>query len=579
MKTIIIPILLILVVACFAAPDPCSPIPTCIECVKHQFCGWCSTPVVFIDGSRGKRCAYQGENAKPFVCDGSYQTETCIPEAYKCDNTSFQCRPVAYGTGEEIESCLAKCFPTTYYCDKAKKQCIQTQLNGTSFEECNRTCIHGEKQYTCDTEKFECVPNEKGSSMESCMSTCGKAHNITPDALPGKWRGIQINVGYKSGEWKMTIGKDSTISIARPDKSVYAQGVLQQMENELWIQETDGVRRSIFVNNQQPTVKILTWAVGNKGSPPPPDFDTAMKKGTPGDVFIFWKCVSESNCDFSQVQDVINNMLRKVAPAQEIDDACSIHPDCQSCIDDPANKCGWCSTNVIYKNGTIIGKQCAGHNNDGTKDPFICNGMYSTETCIPFGTTSTTDTSGSTGSTGSTGTTSTSTSSSTTSGKMDKFECNSRNITCDPSNNGPYDYKVDCEQVCRSTPIPIDLIGTWRGLQVNKNYIQGEWKAVFTADSVTITKPDGDKLTGKVTLVGEALVVDPTSGPLKGKKISGLWNLAFGPASRFLLWAWGVPGGAAPKSFESAMTEANNAEFAMASCLPGKDKAICNFDV
>jgi len=400
-----------------------------------------------------------------------------------------------------------------------------------------------------------------------------KRKNVTDDVV-GTWRGIQINVGYKTGEWKMVVNPDSTVTITKPDKSVWAKGVLQQMDSEYWIQESDGVRRSIFVKNQQPTVNILTWAVGNKGLPPPPDFDTAMKAITPGTVFVFWKCVSASNCDFTQVQDVINNMMKKIK--QEIDDACSIHPDCISCIEDPENKCGWCSTNVIYKNGSAIGKQCAGHNNDGTKDPFICNGMYSTETCVPFSTTSTTtDTSGSSGSTGSSGTSGTST---TTSGNLKKFNCNTKNLTCEKSETG-YDYEVDCEQTCKPTPIPVDLVGTWRGLQINKNYIVGEWKAVFTHDQVTITKPDGDKLTGKVTLVGDFLVVDPTSGPLKGKKISGLWNLAFGPETRFLLWAWGVPGGSPPKSFESAMGEANNAEFAMASCLPGKDKGICNFDV
>jgi len=313
--------------------------------------------------------------------------------------------------------------------------------------------------------------------------------------------------------------------------------------------------------------------LGPKGLPPPVDFDSAMKSNNPHNVFFFWKCVSESNCDFSTIQEIINNLLHK-APTNEIDDACSIHPDCQSCIDDPENKCGWCSTNVIYKNGSVVGKQCAGHNADSSKDPFYCIGIYSTETCIPFSTSS--SSSGSTGSTGSTGTTSTSTS--TTSPNYKKFQCNSQNITCEKAEKG-YDHLVDCEQVCRSTPIPVDLLGTWRGLQINKNYVIGEWKAVFTADSVTITKPDGDKLTGKVTLVGEYLVVEPNSGPLKGKKISGLWNLAFGPETRLLLWAWGVPGGSPPKSFESAMTESNNAEFAMASCVPGKDKATCNFDV
>jgi len=105
-----------------------------------------------------------------------------------------------------------------------------------------------------------------------------------------------------------------------------------------------------------------------------------------------------------------------------------------------------------------------------------------------------------------------------------------------------------------------------------------EWKVVFTQTSVTVTRPDGDKFTGTVSIVGKFLTIDPQDGPLKGKKIQTLWYLAFGPETKLLTWAWGVPSGNSPTSFESAMTEANNAEFALTSCLKGKDTKVCNFD-
>jgi hypothetical protein len=56
-----------------------------------------------------------------------------------------------------------------------------------------------------------------------------------------------------------------------------------------------------------------------------------------------------------------------------------------------------------------------------------------------------------------------------------------------------------------------------------------------------------------------------------------LYEVKHGPESKLLSWAWGVPGGEGPKSYESAMIEPNNAEFVFAAC-DNKAKNICNFD-
>jgi len=87
-----------------------------------------------------------------------------------------------------------------------------------------------------------------------------------------------------------------------------------------------------------------------------------------------------------------------------------------------------------------------------------------------------------------------------------------------------------------------------------------------------------DKFSGDVSLLGQYLIITPTDGDIKGKKIQTLWFLGFGPETKLLAWAWGIPGGNPPDSYDSAMTTPNNAEFAMASCMTGKDKKICNFD-
>jgi hypothetical protein len=184
----------------------------------------------------------------------------------------------------------------------------------------------------------------------------------------------------------MEVTKDSIVTVTTPDKTVWAKGVLQQMQNELWIVENTGIRRSLYVYNQLPTTTALTWAVGDKGLPPPTDFDNAMKQGTPGVVFLFWKCINEANCDFSQVAEYADSLLSKMKESiaskdsftgivGDVRDDCQVHLTCKECIGDKSNKCGWCSKNVFYKNGTVEGKQCAGHNSDGSKEPFVCNGV------------------------------------------------------------------------------------------------------------------------------------------------------------------------------------------------------------
>jgi len=55
--------------------DDCAPKPTCELCIKEHLCGWCSTPVI---GGNGAQCAGFANGSTPFICQGTYQTVTCI---------------------------------------------------------------------------------------------------------------------------------------------------------------------------------------------------------------------------------------------------------------------------------------------------------------------------------------------------------------------------------------------------------------------------------------------------------------------------------------------------------------------
>jgi len=118
-----------------------------------------------------------------------------------------------------------------------------------------------------------------------------------------------------------------------------------------------------------------------------------------------------------------------------------------------------------------------------------------------------------------------------------------------------------------ATPIvPIQLQGKFfRGLQINKGYVKGEWTANFTKTDVTVTDPAGKVSMGPVSLVQNYLVVHFTNGVV----ISSLWQFEGGIETDFFSWAWSAPGGDAPASFDAAMTGAGMTEYEFVTCVQG----------
>jgi len=70
--------------------------------------------------------------------------------------------------------------------------------------------------------------------------------------------------------------------------------------------------------------------------------------------------------------------------------------------------------------------------------------------------------------------------------------------------------------------VPIVLQDRYfRGLEIEKGYVKGEWDANFTKTTVTITQPSGTKMTGQVSSTGPFIVIAFPDG----SKISSLWQL------------------------------------------------------
>jgi len=133
--------------------------------------------------------------------------------------------------------------------------------------------------------------------------------------------------------------------------------------------------------------------------------------------------------------------------------------------------------------------------------------------------------------------------------------------------------KKDCEQHCVDVPGTPEALKNkyFRGLEVSKGYIEGEWRAKFDDQSVAVSSPNGKVLKGAVSTIGQYMTLKFEIG-----KVQTLWQIAFDAVTQDLSWAWGAPDGEAPKSFDDAMAGGDLSEYVFYACLPGKD-ASCDF--
>jgi len=386
---------------------------------------------------------------------------------------------------------------------------------------------------------------------------CGKPANVTPIFVIGNYRGLEVDVKYVKGEWQAKISS-TDIVIVDPTGQTWAKGVVRQYNNELWLVTPTGTRRGIFGLQQLPEVTILTWAMGAFGQPPPTSFDNGLSNGQ---TFVFAKCVNPGNCQWHLFQALAQSKLKQdqwqtkrefdsqTKVRDPVNDPCSKYPDCHTCIQAP-EQCGWCSVPVLY-NDTIPGKNCAGLNT--TITPRInCTGSFSTKDCTNVTTgVATGQTSGN---------------------PSQMYFCDPINATCEMSKNGTLPPDV-CKAQCTVNPIPPILQNKYfRGLEIDTMYKQGEWRAHFTTNTVTVVSPTGTVIQGNVTVISEYISITTPNG-----KYQTLWQFQPGPAVDNLSWAWGKLNGLPPNSFDEAMTTPGEVEFWFVSCHDGAPTSVCDF--
>jgi len=653
-----------------APADHCEQYADCEICVSHNLCGWCSTNVVYQGNITGKQCAgYNPNGNDPFECNGIYSIEQCTI-GYECDLENFQCKQAGAGKGSTLSACEANCTNQgqVYLCNHTTLKCHQVPSGtpgSSSYQVCESACTHPKSAhpappqssspttapvYKCDTATGECVNATagQGSSMAVCMAECKKGTNQTqyfcnsishtcevaptgfpgeskaeceaectvhpnpgpPPAFLGLWRGIQIQNGYKSGEFDIQI-TESTFVMIDINGATTVKGTPFNVKDgdnlNLWVKVTAGAGtgetiKAIGEDYQRgPETKYLTAAFSAPGGKTPSSIDSAMSASSGDAVFFLMACAGTPECVFTMpssstaqrrplFQQLQRNRMTAIERRVEdlivggIEDPCAAFAaNCSYCI--AHEHCGWCSSDVIYKGGAK-GTQCAGFaSNPNETNPFVCEGRYSTLDCTQG------------------------------------WTCNEQTLQCEqnaaPGNGFP---KEECLEICRPTPSPTPtmqqyvcnmsthqchkceeascpgsmpqstceasckkphkgptslVIGVWRGLEIQNNYPLVEWDWVFNASSLTVYRNGQMEFVADVTSYGgDEMIFDVTQGTATGSKFSAIYTIADqGRLYEAMTLALSAANGVVPTGYSAPMQTKGEAEFVLAKC----DMTVCKF--
>jgi len=224
--------------------DACNPNMDCKSCLAATAgdltCGWCTTPVEYVNISGAKyQCAgWQSGEHHQWKCYGQFRTATC--HDYCCDTGAGTCNECAPGkTG----------LPT--------------------LDMCKGSCKPGPSPY----------------------GACG---------FNGTYRGLEIDLGYLSGEWQAVFNVTAQNAKFTQMKTGYSyEGTVgcqayDKEDGAFQLTLTNGTKLyGIYAtgSNQAETFG-LSWALSQLGSTVPPmDWDSAML-GLNATVYGYTKCAT-----------------------------------------------------------------------------------------------------------------------------------------------------------------------------------------------------------------------------------------------------------------------------------------------
>lgn len=256
----------------------------------------------------------------------------------------------------------------------------------------------------------------------------------------------------------------------------------------------------------------------------------AAAKGEKVSVVFMSQCVNDGFCQFrfgpSSMMSVLseNNVVR-----DSLSDPCMLYgSNCSFCLSH--EYCGWCSTNVVYSDGSV-GNQCAGFNPDPRKkNPFSCSGSYSTEMCLPG------------------------------------WICVPSNQTCVPTIPGSGSPQADCIASCQAKPgPPSQLLGTWRGLMIQNGYSYGTILINVTQSGITATFSGYHLFSGIMSYLGAEVFIKYTDGTSAGSTITGMYTNDENELVEYIEITFGGSNMAVPTSYKVGMRPPN-IELVLAKC-------------
>jgi len=375
--------LIVLVIAA-GAHAACKDQKDCKDCLSQKFCGWCSpSSTVFDDGRPGSQCQDQHETG--WHCNHLYSTDTCLI-GYVCDGDSGTCKQdPSGGTGDTKANCEKMCH-------KRPAGLSKCNVKSSTCEPCNDYC---KTNTDCKVGSYCSGGLCHGSTCQqntTCAATCSAD---TPDVLIGTWRGLQIQAKFSAGEYDMKFQKKAQgpqVSF-RPSLGDVSTGSLTSNYasggRDLTLMFDAGPLSGVSLNGAfnpwepSPETEQTAFYFGAPGADAPADIHVAMN-GTGSTVYALQRCGHGAvKCDFDSVFPAAQSLLEAMV-APMIVDPCNVNKGCSSCIGAASGVCGWCSTDVQYKDGTP-GAQCAGFDSTGKPLGWQCLGVFSKSDCSDYG--------------------------------------------------------------------------------------------------------------------------------------------------------------------------------------------------
>jgi hypothetical protein len=547
---------------------------------------------------------------------------TLNDHVYICNHTTLKCHIVPAGTpGSASEQvCEASCSspsphpappqspaptPALFACNTTTGKCDPaTAGKGGSQQFCESTCKKvAPDQYVCNTAFKRCEKLPPGMPGGETKAECEAECHPTPApkppaALVGYFRGVQIQQGYAVGDFELQVNETSVTFVELQGGKIKSQwsGTPAHYEGqklELVITLTTGpdAGKNVYTlavfGTPGPETKQLAMAMSAPGGAEPASIVDSMTAGNGVTVYAFSEC-NTPDCVFTlppmargRHMHAHRHMLRQGAVGEQSLDAdrcAQFAANCSYCLAHAF--CGWCSTPVVYKDGTQ-GTQCAGFNApNGSGPAFKCNGRYSTFNCTQG------------------------------------YQCDQTTLQCKPTAPGNGFPLPQCEQFCHATPPPTPpqkmalcnlttkqclpcpdnathcpgslplaaceaecshhkkgphaaIIGIWRGIYIQNGYDRVEIDVVFDNLTATFVQAGNAPVKCDVDSLGSDLMIFTiVDGTYKGWKFTAIFQTEEQPGGFYesMTMAAGKLDGSAPSSYDEAMSTQGDRVYVLNKC-------------